>query len=367
MIVSPWYPVPPIGYGGIELMVYLLATELQQRGHQVTVIGQQGSHGQFESIAIAPESWTGQLGTKDEGARHQHFLYSVYETIAQRDFDIVHDHAGLTGILLGACVKGGDPVVATIHGPITDVELDFLRAVDQAVHLVAISRSQQDLAPGVNWRATVHNAVDPSHYTPIVDPSSKDDYVVQLARIARDKGQDVAIGVARRLGVHLVLAGKVDDGDRDYFEQTIAPHLGKEVTWIENVSGQDKSRLLARAKAMLFPIQWEEPFGIAMVEAMVSGTPVIAMARGSAAEIIEPGVTGWLADDVDGLLEAFSRLGEIDLKGCVESASARFGPGRMADGYEAVYEQAMEVGTGQDDPQAATQSRLGAPGDALAS
>jgi glycosyltransferase involved in cell wall biosynthesis len=108
------------------------------------------------------------------------------------------------------------------------------------------------------------------------------------------------------------------------------------------VEGEQKQQLLANARAMIFPIQWEEPFGIAMVEAMVSGTPVIAMSRGAASEIVEPGVTGWLATDVDGMVEAYSRLGEIDLERCVKRSGERFGPSQMADGYESVYERAID-------------------------
>ena len=367
MIVSPWYPVPPKGYGGIELMAYLLATELQRRGHEVTVIGQEGSKGEFESLTIAPERWIDQLGTEDEAARTQLFLYRAYEEIKKRKFDIIHDNAGFPGILLGATVPQPQPVVATVHGPNTDVAVEFLRAVERRVHLVAISRSQQALATGVKWRGMVHNAVDPTHYTPIVNLGEKEDYVVQLARISPEKGQHVAIEVARRLGIQLVLAGKVDDCDRMYFEQKIAPHLGDSVRWVANVYGEEKSRLLARARALLFPIQWEEPFGIAMIEAMVSGTPVIATARGAANEVVEPGVTGWLADDADGMVEAFSRLGEIDLRGCVDSASERFGPARMAAGYEDVYERAIEIQSTNPSRGQAMPLVVVPPGAALAS
>jgi glycosyltransferase involved in cell wall biosynthesis len=114
------------------------------------------------------------------------------------------------------------------------------------------------------------------------------------------------------------------------------------VTWYENVVGAQKARLLARAKAMIFPIQWEEPFGLAMVESMVSGTPVIAMARGAASEVVEPGITGFLAEDLDGLVEAYGRIGEIDLERCIKRASDRFGPSQMADGYQSVYERAIQ-------------------------
>ncbi|HEY8803195.1 MAG TPA: glycosyltransferase family 4 protein [Candidatus Dormibacteraeota bacterium] len=342
MIVSPWYPVPPTGYGGIELMAYLLASELQRRGHQVSVIGQQGSKGPFETIAIAPESWSSQLGTRDQLPRESLFLYRAYELVRRRAFDVVHDHSGLTGILMAASTRLQTPVVATLHGDLTEAEGEFLAAIDHHVHLVAISRAQQALVAGVDWRRIVYNAVDPADYTPITQPDQKHNYVLQLARISPTKGQHIAIEVARRIGMHLVLAGKVDNDSTEYFEREVKPHLGDSVTWHENVSGAEKQQLLARARAMLFPIQWEEPFGIAMVEAMVSGTPVIAMARGAATELVEPGVTGYLVHDADGFVEAYSRIGEIDLERCVKRAGERFGPGQMADGYQSVYERAIE-------------------------
>jgi glycosyltransferase involved in cell wall biosynthesis len=342
MIVSPWYPVPPHGYGGIELMAYHLARELQRRGHEVSVIGQQGSKGPFETIAIAPESWSSRLGTRDELPRQNLFLYRAYDLVHKRAFDVVHDHSGLSGIMLAATTRLQTPVVATLHGDLTEAEAEFLGAVDHRVHLVAISRAQQALVAGVDWRRVVYNAVDPAEYRPITNPAEKHDYIFQLARISPNKGQHLAIEMAKRLGVSLVLAGKVDNDACEYFESQIKPHLGNGVTWHENVVGEQKQQLLASARAMVFPIQWEEPFGIAMIEAMVSGTPVIAMARGAATEIVEPGVTGWLANDVDGLVDAYSRLGEIDLERCVKRATERFGPAQMADGYQSVYERAID-------------------------
>ncbi|HET7421126.1 MAG TPA: glycosyltransferase family 4 protein [Candidatus Dormibacteraeota bacterium] len=345
MIVSPWYPVPPPGYGGIELMVFNLARELCGRGHQVTVIGRQGSQGPFESLAIAPESWTEQLGTKDQVARMNLFLYRAYDIVRRRAFDVIHDHAGPPGILVGATCRAQAPVVATLHGALTEAEGEFLAAVDRDVHLVAISRAQQATVAGVDWRRVVHNAVDPSEYTPVVRREEKEDYIVELARIDPDKGQHLAIELARRVNVKLVLAGKVDPQVQPYFDQKVKPTLDGQVTWVENVHGKEKARLLAKAKAMVFPIQWEEPFGIAMVEAMMSGTPVIAMKRGAAAEIVEPGVTGWLVDDLDEMVEAYRKLDQIDLRRCAEAAARRFGPPQMADGYESVYERAIEYAT----------------------
>jgi glycosyltransferase involved in cell wall biosynthesis len=342
MIVSPWYPVPPAGYGGIELMAYNLARELSQRGHQVCVIGQQGSKGPFEVAAMAPESWSDQLGTRDHLAREDLFLYRAYDLVRRRAFDVIHDHSGLTGILVAATSGLATPVVATLHGDLTEAEGEYLATVDDLVHLVSISRSQRAQVAGVNWRRVVHNAVDPAEYSPVTRVDQKESYILQLARISPSKGQHLAVQVAQRLGVHLVLAGKVDADACEYFESEIKPHLGEQVSWHENVVGAAKAKLLAHAQAMIFPIQWEEPFGLAMVESMVSGTPVIAMARGAATEVVEPGVTGFLAEDLDGLVEAYGRLGEIDLERCAAHAARRFGPEQMADGYQSVYERAIE-------------------------
>jgi len=341
LIVSPWYPVPPTGYGGIELMAYYLARELSQRSHSVTVIGRQGSQGPFETLALAPESWSKQLGTLDQTARHSLFLYRAYEIVRKRAFDVIHDHSGPPGILVGATSRLQAPVVATLHGALTEAEGEFLAAIDRQIHLVAISRAQQSMVAGVEWRGVVHNAVDASEYSPVAR-EEKDDYLVELARISPDKGQHIAIELAKRLNVRLVLAGKVDGDARSYFEAEIQPNLNGQIVWRENVEGKDKAELLAHARALVFPIQWEEPFGLAMIEAMVSGTPVIALAHGAAPEVVEPGVTGWLADDVDGMVAAYSRLDEIDLKRCAEEAGRRFGPKQMADGYLNVYERAIE-------------------------
>jgi glycosyltransferase involved in cell wall biosynthesis len=347
-VVTPWFAVPPAGYGGIELMAYNLARELQERGHQVTVICRQGSQGPFETVALAPESWSGDLGTKNHKAREELFLYRAYDFIQRRAFDVVHDHSGLTGILVAAAARPQPPVVATIHGDLTEHEGEFLAAVDHRVHMVAISKAQQALVAGVEWRGAVYNAIDAEVYKPITNRQEKEEYLVTLARISPDKAQHLAIDMAKRLNVRLVLAGKIDRGAEEYFEKEIKPHLGDQITWCENVQGDEKAQLLAKAKAMVFPIQWEEPFGLAMVEAMVSGTPVLAMSRGAATELVEPGITGWLAEDVDGLVEGYERLDEIDLERCVKHASKRFGPVQMADGYQSVYERAIEESFYQD-------------------
>ncbi|HVH62953.1 MAG TPA: glycosyltransferase family 4 protein, partial [Candidatus Dormibacteraeota bacterium] len=324
------------------LMAYNLACELSRRGHQVTVIGRQGTQGPFESFNLAPESWVNDLGTSDQIARQSLFLYRAYEVASRRAFDVIHDHSGVPGILVGATTSPQAPVIATLHGALREPEGEFLAAVDRQVHLVAISRAQQAMVAGVEWRGVVYNAIDSHQYQRVTDPAEKEDYLVELARINPDKGQHLAIELAERLNTRLVLAGKIDTDATEYFDQQIKPHINGRVTWREDVSGKEKAELLAKARALIFPIQWEEPFGLAMVEAMVSGTPVIATPHGAAPELVKAGVTGWLAADVDQMADAYQKLREIDLKRCAEEASRRFGPEQMADGYERVYDRAIQ-------------------------
>jgi len=288
-------------------------------------------------------SWQKDLGGSNHISRECLFLHRAYETVRRRSFDVIHDHSGLIGILVASQARLQAPVVATLHGSLSEAEGDFLRAVARQVKLVAISHAQQATVAGVEWRAVVHNAVDARQYQAVTDPADKGDYIVELARINPDKGQHIAIEVAKRMNTRLVLAGKVDPEAEDYFEDSIRPNLNGNVEWHENVKGKEKAQLLANARALVFPIQWEEPFGMAIVEAMVSGTPVIAFRNGAAAEVVEDGVTGFLADDLDGMVDAFERLGEIDLKRCAEHATERFGLARMATGYCNVYEHAIEA------------------------
>jgi glycosyltransferase involved in cell wall biosynthesis len=338
LIAPPWLSVPPDGYGGIEQVVYLLATQLQARGHDVTVFGRQGSTGELDVVPLAPQSWSDHLGSRNQLARECLHLFRAYEIIRRRPYDVVHDHTGFNGTLLGACLGLSAPFVVTLHGDLTEPDGEFLAAIDDRVSLVAITASQQAQVASVDWRGVVHNAVDATEFS---IGREKGDYLVELARITPDKGQHLAIEVARRTGRPLVLAGKVDPNGTDYFRERIEPQLGDDVRWLEDVAGPEKARLLAEARALLFPIQWAEPFGLAMVEAMVSGTPVVAFPNGAAPEIVEEGVTGFLARDVDAMVEAVERAEQIDAERCAERARERFSPARMAAGYEEIYRVAL--------------------------
>ena len=334
-IVAPaWYPLPPRGYGGTELVVYLLHTELRRLGHDVTVFGAEGS---AEGVTmLADAAWSQDLGGQAEMARQATYLARVYAAMAGQRFDVIHDHTGFEGLLL-ALQSGLAPVVVhTIHGELTEPMITFYKEVDQRARLCAISLSQAESAPDIKLAGIVHNAVE----LPTSPPSvNHERYLIEVARITPDKGQHLAVKVAQRAGRKLILAGKVErsgEGLR-YFEEQVEPFLGPTVEYYPNVAGAQKARLISRAAAGLFPLQWAEPFGLAMVECMVAGTPVLALRSGSTPELIEDGVTGFLAEDEDDLVEGAKRLDEIDRVGCATVSRERFSPRHMAERYVAVY------------------------------
>ncbi|HSO92952.1 MAG TPA: glycosyltransferase family 4 protein [Candidatus Dormibacteraeota bacterium] len=334
LVAPPWYPLPPRGYGGTELVVHLLHKELSSMGHEVVVFGAEGSGP--DVTALAETSWSRDLGGADEDARMATYLARVYDRLSGERFDVLHDHSCLAGLVLAIHSAVAPVVVHTIHGEFLEALCTFYSAVAERVLLCAISESQAATAPKVRVAAVVPNAVD----VPSAPPSrTRERYLVEVARITPDKGQHLAIQVARRAGRKLILAGKVErtGAGESYFEDEVEPHLGRTVEYYPNVAGAEKARLISRAAAGIFPLQWPEPFGLAMAECMVVGTPVLALRTGSAPELIEDGVTGFLADDVDGLVQAATRLDEIDPVRCAEVSRMRFSPRLMAERYLQVY------------------------------
>lgn len=344
LVAPPWYPVPPRGYGGIELVVHLMAEGLRQRGWRVSLLAAEGS--EHEAIVCAPAGWRRDLGhPRRERVRELQYGARVTRALGEIDsIDLIHDHVGYAS-LLGACAAGIAPVVHTVHGPVgrKDSDGDFLAELGDRIKLVAISNHQRNTAPSLHWVGTVYNAVDAAGLVAI-DDAEKEPYLLCLARICADKGQHLAVEVADRVGMRLVLAGKVEGtaAAQRYFAEQVQPHVdGDKVRHISNVGGKHKQALLSRARALLAPIQWDEPFGLSVVEAMVSGTPAISMRRGAAPELIEEGISGFLVDDVDGMVAAVGRVGEIDPRECADVNRNRFGGRAMVEGYDAVYEQVL--------------------------
>ena len=345
VVAPPWYPVPPVGYGGIELVVDLLVTGLKKRGVDVVLYACEGSRS--DATMLAPASWAKDLAQFDGPYREAAYLGRVIEDLRTAGVDLIHDHAwALSSPLVFSLT--GIPTVHTAHGPISDAAEQLYNSVSDSVGLISISDAQRVPAPNLNWIGTVHNAVDVRGLRRAA-LHEKGDYLVVLARISPEKGQHVAIEVAKRTGRRLIMAGKVGERDEEvrYFKEMVEPHIdGANIVYVENVAGREKADLLAKAYALLAPVQWPEPFGLSMVEAMVSGTPVVAHPLGATVELVEPAVTGFLTRDVDAMVSALSLVGDIDPRLCAEHATERFSPQVMADRYITLYEQTLQVQTG---------------------
>ncbi|MDT4936220.1 MAG: hypothetical protein QOK11_4112 [Pseudonocardiales bacterium] len=334
MIVPPWYELPPKGYGGIEAVCADLADALVGRGHDVTVIGtgHNGTRARFVATYPAPQG--ARIGEPLPEVLH---AAAAGELLEQLHVDVVHDHT-LAGPLLA---RGRDvPTVHTAHGLVTGEPGEYYRHLGDSVQLVAISDAQRRSAPNLNWTATVHNAARVDDFPFRAD---KEDWVLFLGRCTPDKGMHLAIDAARAAGRPIKLAAKCSEpGERAYFETEIRPRLGPGVEWLGEVGGERKKELLSRARCLLFPIRWEEPFGMVMIEAMACGTPIVALRRGSVPEVVSDGATGIICDHPDQLPDALNAVHAIEPVQCRKHVHTHFHPDAMAAGYESAYLHAIE-------------------------
>ena len=345
MVAPPFYELPPQGYGGIEVVLAKLTDALVSRGHQVTLIaaGRNGTRAHFRQTYPAAQSL--RLGEPLPEVFH---AAATARILDQLDVDVVHDHT-LAGPLLA---RGrGTPTVVTVHGPLAGEPGEYYRHLGETVHLVAISDAQRRWAPDLHWCATVHNAIDPDDLRYCAE---KEEWVLFLGRCTPDKGMHLAIDAARESSREIRLAAKCSEpAEKAYFEKEIRPRIGEGVEWLGEVGGEVKTDLLARARCLLFPIQWEEPFGMVMIEAMASGTPVISMRRGSVPEVVSHGVTGIVCDEPAELRHAIDVVGRIDPARCRQEVLRRFTPEVMAAGYEEAYRRVL--GRGQHGAPAAVR------------
>jgi glycosyltransferase involved in cell wall biosynthesis len=334
MVAPPWYELPPSGYGGIESICADLTDGLIARGVDVTLIGVGTNGTKAPFVRTFTEPQYRRLGDTMPDALHAAALPSI---LARLEVDLVHDHS-----FLGPLVAVGRsmPTLVTAHGPVRGEMGRYYRTLGSAIDLAAISQAQRQSAPRLNWAATVHNAIR-VHDFPF--RRAKSDFALFLGRMSPEKGLVTAITVATRVGVDLVVAAKANEpSEREYFETEVRPRLGPGIHWIGEADQSAKRELLANARCLLFPICWDEPFGMVMIEALACGTPVVALRRGSVPEVVRDGVTGLICDDPAELPEALLQVGELDPGDCRADALDRFDVERMAAEYLGVYQQLLD-------------------------
>jgi glycosyltransferase involved in cell wall biosynthesis len=336
--VAPLYErVPPVRYGGTERVVAFLADELVRRGHEVTVFASGDSSTRAKLIAPTPTALRLDPEATDSLSPHVIELAQVFQRSG--DFDVIHCHVDYLAFPFGRFVE--TPTLHTLHGRL---DLPFLAPIFRYFRDVAVvSISDAQRAPlqhlDVAWTGTVYHGLPLEKY-PFSAGGGR--YLAFLGRICPEKGADVAIEVAKRAGLPLKIAAKVDAVDRAYFEQTIRPLLDHPlIEFIGEIVDEDKVRFLGDALAVLFPIDWPEPFGLVMIESLACGTPVIARERGSVPEILVHGRTGFVADTLDELVNAVKRIDIIDRAACRRHVETRFAATRMGDDYEEIYRRLL--------------------------
>lgn len=333
MVAPPYYTVPPQGYGGVESVVAGLVDRLVARGHHVVLFaaGTRGTTAQ-EFVRTWETPPTAQLTLALPEVVH---AARVKALLRAHTVDLVHDHT-LAGPLTADARRS--PTVVTVHGAMDDLS-EVYRPMDGAVSLVAVSDAQRRRAPDLNWVATVHNGIDVDSFPYRAD---KDDYVLFLGRFHPLKAPHLAIEAARRAGVRIILAGKcTEEVEHEYYRDVLAPLLGPDAVAVGVADASLKRRLLAGARCLVFPIRWEEPFGLVMVEAMACGTPVVALARGAVPEVVAHGRTGFVVDRPEQLAGAIRDCASLEAADCRRHVSSRFSLEAMATGYESAYRRVL--------------------------
>ena len=337
--VAPLYEsVPPRLYGGTERVVAWLSDALVRRGHDVTLFASADSTTAARLVPCAPR------GLRLDDRAPDPLLAHVAEIgmVAQRldAFDVVHCHADVLAFPLGLTRT---PVVHTLHGRLDVPGLADVLAAFPRNPLVSISDRQR--APvaglGLNWRATVYHGLDVDAI-PAPAGGGHGGYLAFLGRMSREKGPERAIAVAHAVGIPLRMAAKTDAFDRDYFERELRPLIdGTFIQYVGEIGDDEKWKFLGEALCLLFPIDWPEPFGLAMIEALACGTPVVARPMGAVPEVVVDGETGWLGDSVAELAAAVRRVDKLDRARCRAVVRERFSIASMTDGYERVYRQLL--------------------------
>jgi glycosyltransferase involved in cell wall biosynthesis len=333
--VAPLYEsVPPKLYGGTERVVSYLTEELVNMGHDVTLYASGDSQTSAELRTVCERALRLEAGKLSSPLAHHLNLIEIVTKEAD-EFDVVHFHLDYLPFSLIRRLE--IPAVTTLHGRLDIPDLHPLFKEFDDMRLISISDAQRAPMPWANWLMTVYHGLPEDLHEATGAPGQ---YLAFLGRIAQEKRVDRAIEIAKRAGMPLRVAAKIDAADREYYEREIEHMLsGSEVDFIGEICEEQKTEFLGNAAALLFPIDWPEPFGLVMIEAMACGTPVVAFRGGSVAEIVDDGVTGFVVESIEEAVEAVRRIPEIDREGCRKRFEQRFSARRMCEDYIVAYER----------------------------
>jgi glycosyltransferase involved in cell wall biosynthesis len=328
--------VPPKFYGGTERVIYWLTEELVALGHDVTLYASGDSVTSARLEAVWPRALRIDGSVRDPNALHM----SMLERVRQHadDYDFLHFHLDYYPFSLFS--RQAVPFVTTLHGRLDLPEHQPVFKTFSPLPVISISKAQRRPIPQANWVQTIYHGLPQQLLMPV---AATPRYFAFLGRIAPEKGVDRAISIARKCGVPLRIAAKIDKVDREYFEERIHPLLdGSSVEYIGEITDAKKSEFLSGAVALLNPVDWPEPFGLVMIEAMACGTPVIAFSRGSVPEVVDDGLTGFIVEDEEGAVEAFNRLSQLSREKIRKQFEQRFTARRMALEYLEAYRNLMD-------------------------
>ncbi|MBV8476397.1 MAG: glycosyltransferase family 4 protein [Acidobacteria bacterium] len=332
--VAPLYEsVPPKLYGGTERVVSSLTEELVRQGHEVTLYASGDSVTSARLVPVCPESLRLAPLSKDHIAHHILMLDRVFHD--KDRFDVVHFHIDYLHFPLSRRYSLSH--LTTLHGRLDIPDLQPLYQSFYDMPVVSISNAQRTPLPWVNWQGTVYHGLPLNRFRPYAGGGQ---YLAFLGRVSPEKGLDQAIEIAKRAGMELKIAAKIDRADQEYFDTLIKPLLDHPlIDFVGEIGYPEKNAFLGNAYALLFPIDWPEPFGLVMIEAMGCGTPVIAYSRGSVPEVIEDGVSGFIVTGIDGAVEALARVPQLDRLLIRARFEQRFSAARMAEDYTRVYQR----------------------------
>lgn len=329
--------VPPRKYGGTERVVYHLTEELVKRGHEVTLFASGNSTTSAKLVSVVTKSLREMKKTsRGDGADALALLNIGLAYQMQDQFDIIHDHTHVIGLATANIAT--TPTVMTLHDPVFP---NYKPIIETLTHpyFVTISKAQAEPAPKMNVIGNVYHGMKMDHY-PYAKKSGK--FLLFVATFRKEKGAHTAIQVAKRLNMPLIIAGKLDKSwQLEYFNKSIKPHLSNQIRFIGEVTEEKRNSLMRRAYCLLHPITWREPFGLTLIEAMACGCPVVAYNRGSSAEIIKNGSTGFVVKNFKEMLKAVKKVDDIDRYATRLYALKNFNAQRMTQDYEKIYEKVI--------------------------